>query len=428
MILHKTCLSLLIIDLAFLSIVTFIKFYRVKKIYIVISTFGIGIVAFAEMVHCFLYLGGQVALDAPELLPPWAHFVWPLLAALHCITGFIRESKLHYKSITRASILNAVNEIDSGLMFVYPNGSIALINRRMEKLAMAMTGKYPFDGKRFWKSVITLRENDNCKRIDFTKWPAFLFTDGDVWAFDRHLLMDGDRTYYEIEAKNVTSLYEKQNMLEKETKKLAQMELELAGVFKIISETRNEEELLNYKIRIHDQLGNAVLRTRKELRDSNLNIKDVEEILHVWENTVKAFEQNIQETGSGTDGNLDEVFDQAKTLGIELQISGKFPAFSPLCVRAVRESMYNSIRHAYANLIKVDSYRAGDGYHFRISDDGQVKIEKVTEGGGLTSLRNAFEKIGGSMTVSVWDGVEINFFFPYTSEKGVKGAESSDRG
>lgn len=179
-----------------------------------------------------------------------------------------------------------------------------------------------------------------------------------------------------------------------------------------ISEAGNDEELLHYKMRIHDQLGNAILRTRTYLRDPNLTKQYVEEILFVWENTIKAFEENLYEAKPSEEGSFAEVLKQAEAFGLELTIKGRFPTGNALAVRAVREAMYNSIRHAYANHMMVDSYKAGDGYHIRISDDGIVKDENITEGGGLTSLRKAIEEAGGSMTVGIWEGLELSLFIP----------------
>jgi len=407
--------ALLILDMAVLDVLIASRFYRRRKISVVVSGVLLNIIAMLQISLELSFKNGENIPDRLAFLyntPLLIRMILPLFLLAICILGSETEARRHYTTITRSSILNALNEMDTGLMYVHQDGFIALINRRMEKLSKEMFGKYPKNGNVFWNRIELLTQTSGCERIDFADSPSFLFQNGEVWSFSRKFISDSGRKYYEITARNLTDLYRQLSSVEEETLKLKSLQMELGKVLRSISETGNEEELLNYKIRIHDQLGNAILRTRKYLREPNSSKQDVEEILYVWENTIKAFEQNLAEVRPEEEGSLEEVVRQAEALGIELKVQGTFPVRNGLCVRAVREAMYNSIRHAYANVIIVDSYRAADGYHVRICDDGHVKEKTITEGGGLTSLRKAVEEVGGSMTVRVWEGVELNFFFP----------------
>lgn len=415
MLTYKIVLPILFVDIAIIDITIVMKWFRLEKVRVLISGVLMNFIAFVDILVGMAYLDNRLPegpfLDWANMQMP-LHLMFPCVLFIHGMGILSYEISSHYKRITRSAIQNALNELDSGLMYVTKRGRIALINRKMESLACDMMGKYPRNGNAFWDTVSVLDRNEKCKRIDFTRWPSFVFENGEVWSFQRVLLDDSNRTYYEILAKDVTLLYAKRRDVEEEMNKLKNLQGELSKVLRSISEAGNEEELLNYKIRIHDQLGNAILRTRKTLRDKTFEDENVEEILHVWDNTVKGFEQNIAESEGMESSGLDEVYAQAKALGIDFRIDGKFPERSPVCVRAVREAMYNSIRHAYANAITVESYRAGDGYHIRIYDDGQVNVTSITEGGGLKSLRKEIEDAGGSMVIGIWDGVEINIFYP----------------
>jgi signal transduction histidine kinase len=61
--------------------------------------------------------------------------------------------------------------------------------------------------------------------------------------------------------------------------------------------------------------------------------------------------------------------------------------------------MYNSIRHAYADNIKVNTLERPDSYHIQISDDGKKKVDSIKEGGGLSSLRKAIEERNGELKI-----------------------------
>ena len=90
---------------------------------------------------------------------------------------------------------------------------------------------------------------------------------------------------------------------------------------------------------------------------------------------------------------------------------GDFPVYNEVAIRAVREAMYNSIRHAYANSLTVESYKEDGGYRVHIYDDGKAQSDAVVEGGGLKSIRRGVEEQGGSMRVAVPEGVELFIFF-----------------
>lgn len=344
-------------------------------------------------------------------IPGKTHLALLITTCLHCIYGIFRLYDRSLKTLSKKSVIEAMNSMECGLLYSDESGNVVLMNRKMLKLSKIFTKRKILDAEDFWRSVISFDSNDRAKRIDFTTWPAFLLNSGEVWSFQRSYPQDSDKRYMEIVARNVTALYKKRLDLEAEIENLSKVEKDLAKVLKNISKAGNDEELLNYKIRIHDQLGNAILRTRQLLRSFEENEQDCSRILYVWSNTIRAFKGNRLEAEYNKAGSLEGLYKQAQILGIDLVMFGDFPVTNSVAIRAVRESMYNSIRHAYANTLTVESYKGEDGYHIHIYDDGKCEQETVSEGGGLKSLRRAVEATGGSMAISVRQGVELNLFF-----------------
>lgn len=402
------------LDVILIAAVTSVKWYRCRRFSTVFGAFVLVFILIPQLTFCLAVIKAlkePFPWDIPFDIPIAFLLIYPGILFVGCMVRLCYEIKLHYTTITRSSIISAINELECGLMFYTEDGKIILKNRTMEKVGMYLTEGYIYNGNRFWQKIISFDKSEHCKRIDFTQWPAFFFDTGQVWSFEKNILKDADRTCYEIVARNVTNLYNKRSSLAAENGKLKRLNYQLTQMLKNISEIGNEEELLNYKVRIHDQLGNAILRARKSLRDENSSKESVDEILHVWENTIRAFSQNASEVSSDLAG-LEELFKLAATLGVELYIDGKYPADNPLAIRALRECMYNSIRHAYANKVYAESYLAADGYHVKIYDDGKFGGTSVNEGGGLSSLRRSVEGLGGVMNVGVGEGVEVNILFP----------------
>ena len=345
-------------------------------------------------------------------MPIWLHEAILLLEDVFCLLLVQRERYVRRHSINVNSVADALNNVDCGLMYSEWDGTIVLINHKMWQLARIFSEERYYNALEFWRMIISFNENEHAKRIDFTSWPAFLLNDNTVWSFERSILSDADKRYLEIVARDVTDLYNKRVNVEEEINELSKVQGRLQEVLQNISSTGNDEELLAYKVHIHDRLGNAILRSRQILRG---NVRDFEEpakegILSLWSNTIKAFESNRLEVEQNKEGSLAALYNQAETLGIELFMFGDFPINNEVAIRAVREAMYNSIRHAYANSLTVESYKESGGYRIRIYDDGKAQTESVAEGGGLKAIRRAIEEQGGTMRIAVPDGVELYIF------------------
>lgn len=349
--------------------------------------------------------------SVPFIVPFYLQGIFLLISAAWCIIGIfiVLEGRKH--TLNKDSVIEAVNNMECGLLYSDGNGKIVLSNRKMLRLVRIFSEKRIVDAEELWRSIISFEKNDKARRIDFTMWPAFLLTSGEVWSFQRSVISDSDKRYMEIVARNVTALYQKRIDIESSIEELSLLQNRLGDVLKNISEGGNEEELLNYKIRIHDQLGNAILRTRQLLRAGSEDIKEAPQIFTVWDNTIKAFKNNRLEGEHNKAGSLDALYKQAKTLGIDLVMFGSFPIWNEVAVRAVKEAMYNSIRHAYANTLTVESYKDKEGFNVRIYDDGSCDVKSITEGGGLKALRRAVEEIGGRMNIEVNEGVELLLYF-----------------
>lgn len=342
--------------------------------------------------------------------PLWVTLVLPTLVFMHSLTSVLFALRRRSRTVSRSSIREAVNEMECGLMYTESDGTIILMNRVMASMAKRLTGREVHDGEKFWRFIISFEESRSAKRIDFSAGPALLFMDGSVWSFQRAILKDTDRKFIEIVARNVTDLYERTEDMKREINELSMVQSEMYKVLQNISETGNKEELLNYKVRIHDSLGNAVLRIRQILRSDNPTDEETRKVIGIWDSTVKAYRNNSLGNTNDSMSNYESLLKLADTLGIELTIKGNFPTSSELAIRAVREAMYNSIRHAYANKVMVDSYKSREGYHLHICDDGHASSPQIKEGGGLSSLRKTIEASGGTMEVTVNDGVELNIF------------------
>ena len=207
-------------------------------------------------------------------VPLAVHLVILLLQDAACVFIVQRERYVRRHIINVNSVADALNNVDCGLLYSEWDGTVVLTNHKMWQLSKIFTEGRVYNALEFWRQIISFDGNEKAKRIDFTSWPAFLLNDGTVWSFERSILSDADKKYLEIVARDVTDLYHKRVDIEDEIKELSSVQGRLKEVLNNISTTGNDEELLAYKVHIHDRLGNAILRSRQVLRG---NVADFEE-------------------------------------------------------------------------------------------------------------------------------------------------------
>ena len=105
---------------------------------------------------------------------------------------------------------------------------------------------------------------------------------------------------------------------------------------------------------------------------------------------------------TGEDRFSKELYDAAKVCGINLNIEGTIPPKEEAHIRkilstATREAIINASRHASADRMDLN-IDTTDGYCFDFTNNGKAP-DKITEGGGLSSLRQLVENNGGTMEV-----------------------------
>ncbi len=406
----------LLVDVALLMMIYSLWWFRTRKYIALLYLTLLLVFPTFEFITDFICLNGDTGSrlvqawgEAPFIL----HLIYPTALFFFCVFFINKERKRNLTSINRTTIYHGINEVDEGLMFGMENGDIVLINRKMEKLSERIVSRIPTDANIFWEWISNFESTYDCRRLSEYKNPTFLFDNGEVWTFEKRIIEDEMRRYSEIVSRNITDMYNRYTKLVRENEKLKQLEKELSESLKNVAEKNNQEELLKYKVRVHDQLGTAITQSRLYLREPDFENTGIEEILRIWENTSKGFRENTHKEETDSDADyLEEVMSQAEAFGVKLVIAGPFPKNNKLCTRILKETMYNSVRHGYAHEMKIVCYHSDGFLHIRIADDGVAKESSITEGGGLSSIRNYVENNGGTMRVTVRKGVELEFDIP----------------
>lgn len=361
---------------------------------------------------CFALSGAMLILFAAEVKS--AHPAWrlspivedaaalpvilPILLLLAVIavllTVAIKERAFEKKSITRSSVKESLDWLNTGLCFAYHNGMVMLINHRMNDLSHTIFGRDLQNANAFWVNLNDGEIQSGAARLYGGANPTFRLPDRTVWTFAREAI--GGIT--QLTAAETTKLHQLTEELKEKNAELSVLNERLRKYGENVDELTREKERLETKVRIHRELGQALLMTRRYLQGES---DHTQELLTVLKRNIAML--RLESESQKNDEPWDMLMKAARSAGIEVLITGQMPKqedANRLFFEAATEALTNAVRHADAATLCIVFSEDDRSYSVRFTNDGSKPQNKPVEGGGLGSLRQKTEQIGGTMEVS----------------------------
>lgn len=302
------------------------------------------------------------------------------------------------RRLKRNAVKEAFDNLPSGICFFDINGMLTLCNYQMHRLIFALTGR----DLQSLADILNLLKNppvaDAQPAATQRDGDIFLVDDGSAWQFFvEKVTTRAGGIYTQILAADVTELYRRKQELKEDNRRLNEYAERMRRLSANIITLIREEEILNMKMRIHDDIGRSVIATRQFLMQN----RPMEELdLTTWKMAVRLLKQdNVDREEEDVLARLETA---ASGLNIKIVMNGKLPEDSMaagLLYTAVRECMSNAVRHAQAGKLYVEFSSDEHTASAVITNDGRAPEGEITEGGGLSSLRVRMERAGGSMKV-----------------------------
>ena len=312
----------------------------------------------------------------------------------------------------RNSVKEAFDNLPSGVCFFDKNGIVTLCNHQMYRLVFALTGKdlqIFSDMQEILEGNALLKQRDN---------DIFILDDGSAWHFYKESITTQEgNSFIQVIAADVTELYLRQNELKQDNRKLEEYSRRMRQLSANIITLIREEEILNMKMRVHDDIGRSVIATRQFIRQ-NRPMSELD--LTAWKNAVRLLKHD-NELSDDKDG-MERLAGAAKGLGIKILLDGDMPEDTKaagLVITAVRECMTNAVRHAGADELYVKLTCDGNMFYALISNNGAAPESEITEGGGLSSLKARVKKCGGEVKIKSMPRFERTVELPVGLEKTV---------
>ena len=332
--------------------------------------------------------------QAPHLhLPYVVLFAVTVFSLVYSLWSLLRSSK-KTAVINNTSVKESFDNLPTGVCFFNESGLPVLCNLAMHRFSFAVSGK----------DVQFITDLEECLAEDFAPLKgvtkdgkAFVLTDGRVLQLERNIVTyeDGSR-YVQFIAPDVTDLYKTHSELAEENAQLRKVQTDLQRLSANVVTVTREEEILNTKMRVHDEMGRCLVAAQKYLREGGGN-GVTDQVVSSWQRAVSMLRYNNE---PADEDMLSQIRKTCDSIKLKLIQTGSLPkeedaAYILAC--AVRECVTNAVRYAGATELYADFTETDTIATVIIANDGKAPDNEIIEGGGLSTLRRRVERAGGVM-------------------------------
>lgn len=293
--------------------------------------------------------------------------------------------------ITSASIKETIETLPVGICAYEDNGKVILRNKTMEQLCRTLMGLPLLNGNEFVQMLSEKKSN----LTDF----AVSLPDYGVWSFTMDKIREENVCFTLLIAYNVTEEYQKTQILSERQKTLQELNRKLLNYNKRIESVITENEILNAKIHIHDELGLDLLSIKHYLASGG-SAKERDDLLVRLRRNIRFLQQ---EAFSVEKDEYSLILSTSEKLGVSVCISGTLPQTEPnkhIIATAIHECFTNIIRHTDGDRLYVQITEENHTVTVQFSDNNTQSVSEIAETGGLGSLRTLTEGVGGKMILT----------------------------
>lgn len=300
--------------------------------------------------------------------------------------------------ITPASVKEAIDNMPRGVCCFKPGGRILLANRSMEEFCRIVTGKALTDGEAFESCLLSGTLMPGCSREQLGERQVILTGDGTACFVSAQNVQDGKSTVRVLTVSDMTEEYRKTMDLLDNQVKVSELNERLTRYNSEIVALASDREVLNAKVKIHDEMGSGLLAIRRYLKTGGTEEERA--------NIIEKLRRNIEFLQHAPEENVTDEYalmiGTAGELGVSIEIDGDLPQEEPLkhiVATAIHECLTNTLRHAKGDEIRITVTDSKDRVRITFMNNGTQPEHEITEKGGLASLRVLTEQSGGSMKV-----------------------------
>lgn len=328
------------------------------------------------------------------------------------IWAVLSETK-NRKTINQGSIKEAFDNLPTGVCFFNEAGLPVLCNLAMQRFSFAICGKdvqFITDleeclSERFCP-VAKVRKDGN----------VFVLDENRAWRLEKRIFThENGESYTQYIAADVTDLNKNRVKLIGENEQLRKVQADLKRLSANVVAVTREEEILNTKMRVHDEMGRCLMVAQKYLREESTE-SIPNSVAAAWQRAVSMLKHSNDTPDEDMLLQIRKTCEHVKLAYIQTGALPKSGNAAYLLTCAVRECVTNAVRYAEATELYVAFSEMEAEASVTVSNNGKIPKGEVVEGGGLSTLRRRIEQAGGRMDVQSFPRFQLTVTVPKGKE------------
>lgn len=359
------------------------------------------IAAFVLVIFVFLLLQNSIDIrwSYKNIFTDWLgnlpYIVWMLLLFFVTVSEAVLLLKLlrqKERRLTPNAVKESLDALPDGVCFFEPDGRPILVNTQMNRISSELFDTEILNAEHF---LNRLKEN-NEKIIRITPTILVKTADEKVWEFSQTILKIKNAEVHELIACDITQQYQLSGELKQRNEQLNKVNERLHRFSRDMVYFTAEKELLEAKIRVHDDVGQALLAFRSYLAQEQEK-RNRNDLLLLWRYVILVMKKETAPAGE-----WDILEKTAQSLHIKINLSGELPENvqqKTAILTAIHECLTNTAKHARGDCLDILVKSEDTLLTAQFTNNGQIPDGDIQEGGGLKNLRNIVERAGGTMTI-----------------------------
>ena len=344
---------------------------------------------------------------------PYTVLLVVTLLSLGCGGFAVFSETRNRKSISYSSIKEAFDNLPTAVCFFNESGLPVLCNLAMQRFSFAVCGK----DVQFITDLESFLSDDFVPIAEVRKdGKVFILDDGVAWQLEKRTFThESGESYTQYIAADVTDLQKSRVELTKENEQLRKVQAELKRLSANIVAVTREEEILNTKMRVHDEMGKCLVAAQKYLKtDRTESIPD--SLAAVWQRAVSMLKYSNDTPDEDMLLQIRKTCEYVKLAFVQTGDLPKQERVAYLLTCAVRECVTNAVRYAEATKLHAAFTENETEATVTVTNNGKIPEREIAEGGGLSTLRRRVERAGGIMTVQSFPEFKLTVTVPKEKE------------
>lgn len=316
-----------------------------------------------------------------------------LIVGIAALEAFIlvQNNRWRRENITPSSIKEAVDHLPVGICCYESNGQIMLKNNRMENICLTYTGEPLLNAVSFRNALYSNNNHAEEEAIIISK-------DDKVFSISDNLFSEEDSMLRVMTAADITEQYQNTKRLKEQQELVVKLNNELSEYGKQIVSSITAREVLNAKVKLHDELGANLLAIKRYI----LNGGGIEERIAIENILHKNLQYLKNESVIKEKDEYNVILETAEKLDMKVEVIGELTEIEPqrhVIVTGIHECLTNTIRHAGGDELTVILQDDVNTLIAKFTNNGKAPESEIKVRGGLALLKALAEESGGTMQI-----------------------------